>query len=130
MTTWDGLKQCSGGLNFYEKAVAAVGTLWIFDRGFYDFVFFKALISQGAHFITCTKSNLKYKVSNVLLKTDKVRDSIILVNGCLQPLRLIEVLYGTSWYRYLTTVVDPCILAPQVVADLYRRRWRIEEAFF
>jgi len=76
--------------NFLEEIlkVATVGTLWIFDRGFYDFAFFEALIIQGAHFITRTKSNLKYKVSNVLLKTDKVRDSIILVNGCLQPLRL------------------------------------------
>lgn len=118
--------------NFLEEIlkVAAMGTLWIFDRGFYDFTFFEALINQGAHFITRTKSNLKYTVSNVLLKTDKVRDIIILVNGCRQPLRLIEVRYGTTWYRYLTSIVDPCILSPQVITDLYRRRWRIEEAFF
>jgi hypothetical protein len=44
-------------------------------------------------------------------------------------LRLIEIRYGTTWYRYLTSIVDPCILSPQVVTDLYRRRWRIEEAF-
>jgi hypothetical protein len=59
-----------------------------------------------------------------------VRDIIILVNGCRQPLRLIEVRYGTTWYRYLTSIVDPCIVSPQVITDLYRRRWRIEEAFF
>ena len=29
----------------------------------------------------------------------------------------------------MTSVLDPAILPPAVVADLYRRRWRIEEAF-
>ena len=129
---WFNKEPLAHDTNFLEEIlkVAEVGTLWIFDRGFYDFAFFEALIIQGAHFITRTKSNLKYTISNVIFKTDKVRDSIILVNGCLQPLRLIEVRYGTAWYRYLTSVVDPCILSPEVIADLYRRRWRIEEAFF
>ncbi len=45
------------------------------------------------------------------------------------PLRLVEVRFGTKWYRYLTSVVDPAQLSAQSVADLYRRRWRIEEAF-
>ena len=129
---WFNKEPLAHDTNFLEEIlkVAAVGTLWIFDRGFYDFAFFEALIIQGAHFITRTKSNLKYTVSNVIFKTDKVRDSIILVNGCLKPLRLIEVRYGTTWYRYLTSVVDPCIVPPEVIADLYRCRWRIEEAFF
>jgi IS4 transposase len=30
---------------------------------------------------------------------------------------------------YLTSVLEPQILPPYVVADLYRRRWRIESAF-
>lgn len=30
----------------------------------------------------------------------------------------------------MTSVLDPQELPPFVVADLYRRRWRIEEAFF
>ncbi len=44
-------------------------------------------------------------------------------------LRLIEVRSGNTWHSYLTSVLDPAILPPYVVADLYRRRWRIEEAF-
>jgi hypothetical protein len=43
--------------------------------------------------------------------------------------RLIEVRFGRTWYRYVTSVLDPAILPASVVADLYRRRWRIEEAF-
>ncbi|HCF26877.1 MAG TPA: hypothetical protein DEV81_06640 [Cyanobacteria bacterium UBA11049] len=37
--------------------------------------------------------------------------------------------FGSVWYSYVTTVVEPERLPPFVVADLYRRRWRIEEAF-
>ena len=36
---------------------------------------------------------------------------------------------GNCWYRYLTSVLEPEILPPYVVADLYSRRWRIEETF-
>ena len=43
--------------------------------------------------------------------------------------RLIEVRFGQQWYRYVTSVLDPELLPPFVVADLYRRRWRIEDAF-
>jgi hypothetical protein len=42
---------------------------------------------------------------------------------------LIEVRSGKTWHSYLTSVLDPTILPPYVVADLYRQRWRIEEAF-
>jgi hypothetical protein len=44
-------------------------------------------------------------------------------------MRVIEVRFGRTWYRYVTSVLDPAILPANVVADLYRRRWRIEEAF-
>ena len=42
---------------------------------------------------------------------------------------IVEIRHGRSWYRYLTSVLDPHILPPFVVGDLYSRRWRIEESF-
>lgn len=44
-------------------------------------------------------------------------------------LGLIEVRSGNTWHSYLTSVLDHTLLPPYVVPDLYRRRWRIEEAF-
>jgi len=44
-------------------------------------------------------------------------------------LRLVSVLWGSTWYNYLTNVLDPQILSAQQVCELYRRRWRIEDAF-
>lgn len=111
---------------------AQAGTLWIFDRGFYDFTFFDALIDQGVAWITRLKSNAVFRVEQVLLQTTDVRDRLILLGGvspCQHPLRLIEVRFGHTWYRYLTSVLDPAVLPAPVLADLYRRRWRIEEAF-
>jgi Transposase DDE domain len=118
--------------NFIDQIlkVSRAGLLWIFDRGFYDFGFFALLIECGAAWITRSKSNLSYSVSQVLEQSDFIRDRLIRVEGCTPLLRLVEVRFERQWYRYLTSVTDPRILPAWVVADLYRRRWRIEEAFF
>jgi len=112
---------------------AQAGTLWIFDRGFYDFTFFDDLLDKAVHWITRLKSNAVFSVERVWLQTAEVRDRIICLGGvhpCRHPVRLIEVRFGRTWYRYVTSVLDPAVLPAAVVADLYRRRWRIEEAFF
>ena len=109
-------------------------TLLLLDRGFYDFKFFTALVKQGAAFITRPKSNTKVKVVKVLTSTDPVKDLIVILgsgqNGSPKiKVRLVEIRFGRVWYRYITSVLDPTVLPPFVVADLYRRRWRIEEVF-
>ena len=48
---------------------------------------------------------------------------------CHHPMRLVSVLWGQTWYHYLTNVLDPQQLSAQEVCELYRRRWRIEDAF-
>lgn len=50
-------------------------------------------------------------------------------NTPLVTLRLIEIHSGKTWHSYLTSVLDLTVLPPYVVADLYRRQWRIEHAF-
>ena len=48
---------------------------------------------------------------------------------CVYPVRLIEIKEGIAVHSYITSVQDPNVLPPYVVGDLYRRRWRIEDAF-
>ena len=50
-------------------------------------------------------------------------------NPCRHPLRMVSVLWQGVWYRYLTNVLDPQVLSARQVCELYRRRWRIEDAF-
>lgn len=132
---WYNAEALAHDTNFLAKILSMVhtGTLWIFDRGFYDFAFFDALIDRGGHFITRLKSNAVLRVQTILFHSPEVRDRLILLGGengsCQHMLRLIEVRFGAIWYSYLTSVLDPAILPASVVADLYRRRWRIEEAF-
>ena len=122
--------------NFIPQILALVPakTLLILDRGFYDFKFFASLVEQGAAFITRLKDNTKIKVVTVLTSTDTVKDLIVILGtgqkGTPQiTVRLVEIRFGPVWYRYITSVLDPTVLPPFVVADLYRRRWRLEEAF-
>lgn len=115
-------------------ALVKAKTLLILDRGFYDFKFFAALIEQQVDFITRPKSNAFWIGHQLLSKTATIKDQIIFLGTGTQgqpvlKLRLIEVRFGRVWYQYLTSVLDPTVLPPAVVADLYRRRWRIEEAF-
>jgi hypothetical protein len=133
--TWYTANALAHDTNFQSKILSLVqaGTLWIVDRGFYDFTFFDDLIDRHGHFITRLKSNAVVSVQRVLCQTAEVRDRLILLGGenepCKHTLRLIEVRFGSTWYKYLTSVLDPELLPANVVADLYRRRWRIEEAF-
>lgn len=132
---WYSAEALTHDTSFAARILSMVhaGTLWIFDRGFYDFTFFDDLIERGGHFITRLKSNAVFKVQTVFCHTAEVRDRLIILGGangtCCHTLRLIEVHFGSNWYRYLTSVLDPQVLPASVVADLYRRRWRIEEAF-
>jgi len=122
--------------NFTQELLdlASGKTLFILDRGFYDFTFFARLIEQGTHLITRLKSNATIEIVHGLTRTDKIRDSIIRLgsgqNGApILKMRLIEVKVGKTWHRYVTSILDPELLPPLVIADLYRRRWRIEDAF-
>ena len=122
--------------NFLDDLLnlASVKTLLILDRGFYDFVFFARLIARQVDFISRLKSNAAIEVVKVLSSSYQVRDRLITLGtddegNPLLKLRLVEIRVGKVWYSYLTSVLNPEVLPPYVVADLYRRRWRISEAF-
>lgn len=91
------------------------------------------MIAKEVHFITrLTKA--VFKVEEVFTYQHSVRDQRIRLGTGnkgtpILTLRLVEIRLGKTWYSYITSVLDPTVLPPYVVADLYRRRWRIEEAF-
>ena len=121
---------------FLERilTVATEKTLLLIDRGFYDFQWWSKLISQGVDFICAAKSNLVYEVVQNLSLTNNLKDRLIIIGRdskeeALLTLRLIEIRHGKSTYRYLTSVTSPEVLPPYIVADIYSRRWRIEDGF-
>jgi Transposase DDE domain len=121
---------------FLERLLdlATAKTLLLLDRGFYDFEWWSTLIAKQVHFICAAKSNLAYTVIEDLSLTHGLKDRLVEIGkdalgNPLVRLRLIEVRQGKGWYRYLTSVLEPDVLPPYVLIDLYARRWRIEDAF-
>lgn len=110
-------------------------TLILLDRGFYHFHFFQQLINQKIHFITRLKAKASIKSLKTFSYDHSVKDQLIKLGtgrggAPILTLRLIEIKVGKTSYSYITSVLDPVLLPPYVVADLYRQRWRIEEAFY
>jgi hypothetical protein len=109
------------------------GSLLIFDRGFYDFGEFAALVTSGVHWITRLKKASYQVVETFTHSYDLLDQKIVLGHprGRATPItvRLIAIRHGESWYRYITFVLDPPQLPPYLVADLYARRGQIETAF-
>ncbi|MEH1977271.1 MAG: IS4 family transposase [Nostoc sp.] len=111
-----------------------VGGLLITDMGFYGFEWFDTLTEQGKYILTRQKAKVRYQVVRVLSSSSHYKDEIIQMgfhhtDPCRYPMRQVSVLWGKTWYYYLTNVLDPKQLSPQQVCDLYRRRWQIEDAF-
>jgi Transposase DDE domain len=116
------------------KALLVPGTLLLFDGGFLSFPLFDWCTDQRVSFITRPHADAAYAVVRVLQETELIRDRIIQYgqyrsNPCRHPVRLVEIRTARGWYRYVTNVLDPAVLPAADIADLYARRWRIEDAF-
>lgn len=115
-------------------AMLQPGTLLLLDRGFWDFSLFECIIEQQCALITRLKANAKIAVLETLSQSPGHKDQRIRL-GCgskgtpILEMRLVQIKVGKAWYRYLCSELDPQRLPPFVVADLYARRWRIEETF-
>lgn len=109
-------------------------TLILLDRGFCHYQFWQQLIAGDVHLITRLNNKASFTVERVFTNSFSIRDRTVKMGAgtkkipCI-TMRLVEIRVGKTWYSYLTSVLDPLILPPYVVADLYGRRWRIEEAF-
>jgi hypothetical protein len=109
-------------------------TLILLDRGFCHYLFWQQLIERNVHVITRLNNKALFTVENALTNSYNIRDRIVTMGAGNQTtpcitMRLVEIKVGKAWYSDLTSVLDSLILPPYVVADLYSRRWRIEEAF-
>jgi len=121
---------------FNDRWVPLVGKeeLVVFDCGFLGFALFDRLSEQGSFYVTRLRTDVRYQVVRVLSEGAHYQDALVKLgldphHPCQHPARLVSVLWRGVWYRYLTNVLDPQRLSAQEVCSLYRRRWRIEEAF-
>ncbi len=118
---------------FWPQILAALkaNSLLIFDLGYTNFDVFAQLTLAHVKFITRAKSNLVYVFERGILNTARVRDSLIWIGPeeHQQLVRLVEVLFGGKWYRYLSNELDTERLPTAYLVALYWQRWRIEDAY-
>ena len=120
---------------FWERVIQSLEKqcLLLFDSGFLNFEIFDQLTTDEHWFLTRPKANTVYRVQTIWRQTAQVHDSLIELGTsakhCQKPMRLVECLWHGKWYRYLTNVIDPQRLPPEVILALYTQRWRIEDAF-
>lgn len=133
---WVKNKASTSDVKFEEDILNLVKakTLLLLDRGFYHFQFWQDLIDKKVDFITRLKKGTSFQVKEVFSNSYSLRDRLISLgsgknNTPVLTLRLVEIKSKNKWHSYLTSVLDPRILPPYVVADLYGKRWRIEQAF-
>jgi len=117
----------------WPQILAAVpsGALLIVDLGYTNFPLFAQLTLAPITFVTRAKTNLVYQLARVLHQTPYARDQVVWIGAgdTRQQVRLIEVLVGATWHRYLTNALDPVRLPPAYAVAVYGQRWRIEDAF-
>jgi hypothetical protein len=115
-------------------SILPTGGLLVFDLGFFSFPWFDEFTQQGKFFITRLRGKTSYRSIKTFSSSSAYRDEMVQLglyrsHPCLHPLRLVSVFWRGEWYYYLTNVLDPKLMTPDVVCQLYRRRWRIEDAF-
>lgn len=118
---------------FWPQILEALeaGSLLIFDLGYTNFAVYAQLTAADVRFVTRAKSNLAFKVERDLHRTAEVHDTLVWIGEgeTRQLIRLVEVLYQGTWYRYLTNELDSERLPAPYLVALYWQRWRIEDAY-
>ncbi|MCA9980453.1 MAG: IS4 family transposase [Anaerolineales bacterium] len=130
---WFEAKATKHDQSYWEAILAHIqtGSLLLFDLGYTNFTRFRQLTEKGVTFITRAKSNLKYDVDQVLINTPVFRDTVVWIGteDDRQQVRLVEVLHGKIWHRFLTNERDTERLPARYLVALYYRRWTIERAY-
>src|SRR5512144_460460 len=112
-------------------AAVPVGALLLFDLGYTNFSSFAQLSAARVTWLTRAKKNLAYSVERVLVQSSTVCERLVSIGQGedRQTVRLIELYFRGTWYRYLTNELNLVRLPAAYAVGLYRQWWRIEDAF-
>ena len=111
-----------------------VGTLLLFDLGYYNFECFDTLTKRGIWWVARLRRNSSYTIEHILVQRDGYFEALIFVGAYRADhtaylLRLVRVRYRGQWYSYITNSTDPHQLSGAEIVALYARRWDIELGF-
>jgi hypothetical protein len=110
-----------------------VGSLLLFDLGYFAFPWFDDLTDAGQWWISRLRDKTSYELIHVHYADGETLDALVWLGAyradrAKHAVRLVQFRRGTVLHRYLTNVRDPLLLPLEEVARLYARRWDIEMA--
>ncbi len=110
------------------------GALYVFDLGYFSFPIFDGFTDRFCYFVSRLRAKTSFMLVRTLVDAPAYRDRIVYLgkhraDRAAYPVRLVELLIGTTWYRYVTNVLDPTLLPADRLWTLYAQRWTIEMAF-
>lgn len=124
------------------------GRVYVFDKAYMQFMWWKKMIDVGSHFVTRLKKNTAYKVietrsiAGVEEDNDTViRDEVIMLTGrntkakhvsnplLNTPLRLVHVKHPSKPDQTLMIVSSDLDAPASTIAHYYKKRWDIELLF-
>lgn len=125
---------------FLQFILLPKGSFLTFDKGYNNYVQFAAFTASDVYFITRQKGNAKYISISERILTDEMPAAILKeetiaqkykdAEGKIQILQLRRIAWwdaeGKRVYEFITNNFE---LEAQVIADIYKYRWRIELFF-
>lgn len=111
-----------------------LGSLLLFDLGYFAFWWFDELSQQGYHWVSRLREKTSYELVHVFWRFEGNLDALIWLgvhraDRAGKLVRLVRFWDGEQLHTYITNVLDPRQLSMQAIAQLYARRWDIELAF-
>jgi|SRR5438132_8317087 len=120
-----------------DQITPNAGAFYVMDRGYVDFARLHRLHAAAAFFITRAKRGMDYRVIKRRMVSpggNVLSDRLVRLRGprsrTLYPdtLRLVRYVDPDTQKRF-TFLSNNLVLEPEIVALLYRKRWRIELFF-
>ena len=125
---------------FLQFIKLPAGSYLTFDKGYNNYQQYAAFTAAGVFFITRQKDNAVYTSVSEKILTKKMPDAILKeeiieqnykdINGKTQVLQLRRIAWwdskGKRTYEFISNNFE---LEAQVIADIYKYRWRIELFF-
>lgn len=113
-----------------------VGTLLLFDLGYFSYAFLDYLSQMGHWYISRLREDAHYQLAHTFYRHEGTLDALVWLGGTGrsgsrsgQLVRLVRFWDGKGLRTYLTNQTDPWQLSLADIAHLYARRWDIELAF-
>lgn len=109
------------------------GSLVLADLGYFGFPWFDWLTEHHYYWVSRLRAKTSYRVIHCFYQEGETFDGIIWLGAyradrAAHAVRLVCFRVGHVLYRYITNILEPQLLPPLTLAQLYARRWDFEMA--